>query len=162
VFWGGREGAETNNGKDIQAALERYREGLDLLAQQHGMVCVDEAGAVVRPALLWNDTRSAQAATDLIGELGGPQAWAEAVGLVPVASFTVTKLRWLATHEPDQAKRTAAVLLPHDWLLSGDPEPPEWRQTVPPTNPRSATNTPRPRGLRRRPRLQHLSPNAAA
>jgi xylulokinase len=85
-------------------------------AQQHGMVCVDEAGAVVRPALLWNDTRSAQAAADLIGELGGPQAWAEAVGLVPVASFTVTKLRWLAAHEPDHAKRTAAVLLPHDWL----------------------------------------------
>jgi xylulokinase len=77
---------------------------------------VDEAGAVVRPALLWNDTRSAQAAADLIGELGGPQAWAEAVGSVPVASFTVTKLRWLAAHEPDHAKRTAAVLLPHDWL----------------------------------------------
>ena len=85
-------------------------------AQQHGMVCLDEDGRVVRPALLWNDTRSAQAATDLIAELGGPQAWAEAVGLVPVASFTVTKLRWLAQHEPDHAKRTAAVLLPHDWL----------------------------------------------
>jgi xylulokinase len=84
--------------------------------QQHGMVCLDEAGQVVRPALLWNDTRSAQAATDLIGDLGGPPAWAEAVGLVPVASFTVTKLRWLADHEPDHAKWTAAVLLPHDWL----------------------------------------------
>jgi xylulokinase len=85
-------------------------------AQQHGMVCVDEAGAVVRPALLWNDTRSSGAAADLIGELGGPQGWAEATGSVPVASFTVTKLRWLATHEPDHAKRTATVLLPHDWL----------------------------------------------
>ena len=72
-------------------------------AQQHGMVCLDETGAVVRPALLWNDTRSAQAAADLITELGGPQAWAEAVGSVPVASFTVTKLRWLAEHEPDRA-----------------------------------------------------------
>jgi xylulokinase len=85
-------------------------------AQQHGMVCLDETGAVVRPALLWNDTRSAQAAADLITELGGPQAWAEAVGSVPVASFTVTKLRWLAEHEPDRAKRTATVMLPHDWL----------------------------------------------
>jgi xylulokinase len=95
---------------------------LSVGAQQHGMVCLDEAGTVVRPALLWNDTRSAPAAADLIVELGGPQAWAEAVGLVPVASFTVTKLRWLATHEPDHAKRTATVLLPHDWLtwrLSG-------------------------------------------
>jgi xylulokinase len=89
-------------------------------AQQHGMVCLDEAGEVVRPALLWNDTRSAGAAADLIEELGGgeagPRAWAEAVGSVPVASFTVTKLRWLAEHEPDAAKRTAAVALPHDWL----------------------------------------------
>jgi xylulokinase len=93
-------------------------------AQQHGMVCLDEAGQVVRPALLWNDTRSAGAATDLTAELGGPQAWAEAVGLVPVASFTVTKLRWLAEHEPEAAARVAAVCLPHDWLswrLAGAP-----------------------------------------
>jgi xylulokinase len=95
-------------------------------AQQHGMVCLDETGAVVRPALLWNDPRSAQAAADLITELGGPQAWAEAVGSVPVASFTVTKLRWLAEHEPDRAKRTATVMLPHDWLtwrLGGQADP---------------------------------------
>jgi xylulokinase len=101
-------------------------------AQQHGMVCLDESGEVVRPALLWNDTRSARAANDLIAELGertgasgtpggsifdaGRRAWAEAVGSVPVASFTVTKLRWLAEHEPDAARRTAAVCLPHDWL----------------------------------------------
>ena len=48
--------------------------------------------------------------------LGGAQAWADAVGMVPVAAFTVTKLRWLAQHEPDDAARTAAVCLPHDWL----------------------------------------------
>lgn len=90
--------------------------------QQHGMVCLDENGEVVRPALLWNDTRSAQAALDLIDELGGPQPWVDAVGLVPVASFTVTKLRWLRDHEPENAARVAAVCLPHDWLtwkLSG-------------------------------------------
>ena len=89
-------------------------------AQQHGMVCLDEAGRVVRPALLWNDTRSADAARDLISELGGGaagrRAWADAVGVVPVASFTVAKLRWLAQHEPAAAAQTAAVCLPHDWL----------------------------------------------
>ncbi|AVT38759.1 xylulokinase [Plantactinospora sp. BB1] len=88
--------------------------------QQHGMVCLDEAGEVVRPALLWNDTRSAGAAEELVEELGdgeaGRRAWAEAVGSVPVASFTVTKLRWLARHEPENAARVAAVCLPHDWL----------------------------------------------
>ncbi|MGY1731782.1 xylulokinase [Geodermatophilus sp. SYSU D01045] len=115
------------------AALEQavaQAGGLDDVAavavggQQHGMVCLDEDGRVVRDALLWNDTRSAGAAADLTRELGGPQAWADAVGLVPVASFTVTKLRWLAEHEPDNAKRTAAVCLPHDWLtwvLAGEP-----------------------------------------
>jgi xylulokinase len=89
--------------------------------QQHGMVCLDSDGEVVRPALLWNDTRSAQAAADLTAELGA-QKWAEAVGSVPVASFTITKLRWLAEHEPANAARVAAVCLPHDWLtwkLSG-------------------------------------------
>ena len=83
--------------------------------QQHGMVCLDESGAVVRPALLWNDLRSAAAAADLVAERG-PEFWASTVGSVPLASFTVTKLRWLAGHEPASATRTAAVALPHDWL----------------------------------------------
>jgi xylulokinase len=91
-------------------------EAIAVGGQQHGMVCLDEHGEVVRPALLWNDTRSAQAALDLVEELGGAQQWVDAVGLVPVASFTVTKLRWLRDHEPENAARTAAVCLPHDWL----------------------------------------------
>ncbi|HEY2058840.1 MAG TPA: xylulokinase [Amycolatopsis sp.] len=93
--------------------------------QQHGLVTLDEDGEVVRPALLWNDTRSAQAAKDLTDELGGPGVWTKSVGSVPVASFTVTKLRWLAEHEPENADRVARVLLPHDWLtwrLLGRPE----------------------------------------
>lgn len=84
--------------------------------QQHGMVALDADGEVVRDALLWNDTRSAPSALDLVTELGGPQAWADAIGSVPVASLTVTKLRWLRDHEPDAAARVAAVALPHDWL----------------------------------------------
>jgi xylulokinase len=84
--------------------------------QQHGMVVLDDDGEVIRPALLWNDLRSAPAAADLVRELGGPQWWASETGSVPTASFTVTKLRWLATHEPANAHRAAAVLLPHDWL----------------------------------------------
>ncbi|MCK9930222.1 xylulokinase [Frankia sp. Mgl5] len=94
---------------------------VSVAAQQHGMIALDHAGQVIRPALLWNDTRSAAAAADLVAEWGA-ERWAAAVGLVPVASFTVTKLRWLADHEPDAAARIAAVVLPHDWLtwrLSG-------------------------------------------
>ncbi|GAA4609768.1 xylulokinase [Actinoallomurus liliacearum] len=107
---------ESAGGLDDVAAI-------GVAAQQHGMVCLSEAGEVVRPALLWNDTRSADAARDLVEEFGGPAKWADAVGSVPVASFTVTKLRWLARHEPDAAARTASVCLPHDyltWRLTGE------------------------------------------
>ena len=90
--------------------------------QQHGMVALDAAGEVVRPALLWNDLRSAPQIDTVVDHLGGPQACADEIGSVPAAAFTVTKLRWMAEHEPENAARTAAVLLPHDWLtwqLSG-------------------------------------------
>ncbi|MGH3738825.1 MAG: FGGY family carbohydrate kinase, partial [Micromonosporaceae bacterium] len=66
-------------------------QAIAVAGQQHGMVTLDGAGEAVHPALLWNDVRSADAADDLVAELGGPRAWAEAVGSVPVASFTVTK-----------------------------------------------------------------------
>ncbi|KHL16393.1 xylulokinase [Mumia flava] len=89
---------------------------LSVAGQQHGLVLVDDADQVVRPALLWNDTRSAGDAAALIEEAGGPQAWADAVGTVPVASITATKLRWVARHEPELADRAARVMLPHDWL----------------------------------------------
>ena len=84
-------------------------------AQQHGCVMLDVEGRVIRPALLWNDTRSAGDAAELIEELGAA-ALAERTGSVPVASFTLTKLRWLWRNERANAERIAAVALPHDWL----------------------------------------------
>lgn len=107
----------------VQAAggLDDVR-ALSVAGQQHGMVCLDADGNVIRDALLWNDTRSAQAATDLIEELGegdegrGLAAWLDQTGSAPVASLTVTKLRWLADNEPENAARIAAICLPHDWL----------------------------------------------
>lgn len=95
--------------------------------QQHGMVTLGDDGEPVRDALLWNDTRSAAAAEELVEELGGPQACADATGSVFVASYTITKLRWLRDHEPDNARRVARVLLPHDfltWHLAGRPDEP--------------------------------------
>jgi xylulokinase len=91
-------------------------DAIGVAAQQHGMVVLDEDGQVIRPALLWNDMRSAPQAMALIAEMGGPAEWARRTGSVPTASFTVTKLRWLAENEPDAAARTDRVLLPHDWL----------------------------------------------
>jgi len=116
-----------------QGLLDRA-DAIGVAAQQHGMVVLDGSGQVIRPALLWNDMRSAPQAAALIAELGGPAAWARQTGSVPSASFTVTKLRWLAEHEPDAAARTAHVLLPHDWLTwrltgwqGGPPQPLGWQ-----------------------------------
>lgn len=89
--------------------------------QQHGMVLLDENGNVVRKALLWNDTRSAGSAQEIIDEFGREQL-AKWTGSVPVASFTSTKLRWVRTNEPENAAKVAAVCLPHDylsWRLAG-------------------------------------------
>jgi xylulokinase len=113
------------------AGLLERAAAIGVAGQQHGMIALDEAGTVIRPALLWNDLRSAGAAQQLVRERGGPAWWAEQTGSVPTASFTVTKLRWLAEHEPAGAARTAAVLLPHDWLT--------WRlRAAPATSARSA------------------------
>jgi xylulokinase len=85
--------------------------------QQHGMVVLDDAGAVVRPAKLWNDTESAPDAGWLLKQLpGGAAGWAAACGTVPVAAITITKLSWLHRSEPESWARLARVLLPHDWL----------------------------------------------
>ena len=124
------EGSEVDPQAWWEAFLEAVRaaggfddvRALSVGGQQHGMVCLDSQGEVIRPALLWNDTRSAEAARELILERGdgdseaGARWWAHATGLVPVASFTVTKLRWLADNEPENARKIAAVCLPHDWL----------------------------------------------
>ncbi|GAA2076203.1 xylulokinase [Microbacterium hatanonis] len=88
---------------------------VSVAGQQHGMVALDADGRVIRPALLWNDTRSGQAAADLVAEVGAGE-YARRTGVVPVASFTATKLRWLRDAEPEAAARVAAVALPHDWL----------------------------------------------
>ena len=103
------------------ATADGLLEGVSAIAvggQQHGMCALDESGDVVRDALLWNDTRSAQAARDLTDELGGPQEWVRRTGLALVPSFTVTKVRWLAEHEPQNAARVHDVVLPHDWLTA--------------------------------------------
>ena len=95
--------------------LERA-EAVGVAAQQHGMVTLDDDGAVVRPAMLWNDVKSAPQAAAMVEEFGGPAEWAVRTGSVPTMSFTVTKLRWLAEREPEHAARAARVMLPHDWL----------------------------------------------
>ncbi|MEV4836703.1 xylulokinase [Nonomuraea sp. NPDC049486] len=83
--------------------------------QQHGLVTLDESGAPVRPALLWNDVRSAGQAAALADKYG-PETLARRTGSVPTAAFTISKWLWLRENEPHHAARAAAVRLPHDYL----------------------------------------------
>lgn len=88
---------------------------VSIAGQQHGMILLDDSGKVVRDALMWNDNRSANAAKQLIEHFGADY-FASETGVVPVASFTASKLKWVHDNEPENVARTAAVCLPHDYL----------------------------------------------
>ena len=92
---------------------------ISIAGQQHGMVALNSQGEVIRPALLWNDTRSADAAIEINTEVVNIS---ERVGSALVASFTASKIRWMAKNERDNSSKVAAICLPHDylsWKLSG-------------------------------------------
>ena len=109
--------------KALDSALDELGKyeisAISIGGQQHGMVALDHEGAVIRDALLWNDTRSDKAAQQLNSEIPDIH---ERTGSQLVASFTASKVRWLADNEKSNAERVAAIALPHDWLswqLSG-------------------------------------------
>jgi xylulokinase len=89
--------------------------GLGLTGQMHGSVFLDAGGAVIRPALLWNDQRTA-AECDEITERVGEQRLLEIAGNPALTGFQAPKIRWLARHEPDHYGRVASVLLPKDYV----------------------------------------------
>ncbi|MGZ8437591.1 MAG: xylulokinase [Candidatus Limnocylindrales bacterium] len=104
----------------LRTALQATGRGGDVGAiaiagQQHGLVALDDHGSPLRPASLWNDTRAAEDAERLTDRLGA-ETWARLTGLRPVASFTVCKWAWLRRTEPEVARATAAIRLPHDYL----------------------------------------------
>lgn len=90
-------------------------EALSVGAQQHGMIALDNTGKVLRDALMWNDT-SSHAQVDSLNEELGRDEWIRRTGLPLAVSFTVTKVRWLRDNEPENAEKTEAVILPHDYL----------------------------------------------
>jgi xylulokinase len=108
-------------GQALARALEDAGTGpeavraISVAAQCHGLVALDDAAAVLRPAKLWNDTTSSPEMDGLLERMPAPE-WARRTGSVPTAAFTVSKLAWLRGHEPEHFRRLATVLLPHDWL----------------------------------------------
>jgi xylulokinase len=91
--------------------------------QQHGLVVLDEAMQVIRPAKLWNDTETAPQNAELVRMLGGKEAWFERFGIVPLTGYTASKLLWIRENEPENFARIRHILLPHEylnWWLTGE------------------------------------------
>lgn len=109
VWWHALLEARNQTGAAAPAAVA-------VAAQPQGLVALDAHSQVIRPAKLADDTEAAPDARWLVEQLGGPQAWVEAVGAVPVAALPVTKLSWLHRTQPEEFARLARVVMPHDWL----------------------------------------------
>lgn len=91
---------------------------MSVAAQQHGLVVLGAGGEVLRPAILWNDTRASAEASQLVEALGGPQRCAATVGSVLTPAFTVASWAWLRQREPAVARAAKSVCLPHDYLTA--------------------------------------------
>ena len=89
--------------------------GVGLTGQMHGLVLLDAADAVLRPAILWNDQRTAREC-DLIRATVGPERLIQVTGNDALTGFTAPKLVWVRDHEPDVWRRVAHVLLPKDYV----------------------------------------------
>jgi xylulokinase len=84
--------------------------------QMHGLVCLDAAGGVLRPAIIWNDQRTGEQCEFITEQAGGPQKLIELCGNVAMVSFTLTKLLWVKKYEPEIYRRLAHLLLPKDYV----------------------------------------------
>ena len=99
--------AEVAEGRDVA--------GIGLSGQMHGLVCLDAAGAVIRPAILWNDQRTAAECAEIEARIGLERLIA-LTGNRALTGFTAPKLLWLRRHEPASYGRIARVLLPKDYV----------------------------------------------
>lgn len=90
--------------------------GVGLSGQMHGSVFLDEADRVLRPAILWNDQRTAQQCEQIEKAAGGRRKLIGMVGNPALTGFTAPKILWLRDHEPAAFKKTRRVLLPKDYI----------------------------------------------
>jgi xylulokinase len=88
-------------------------QAIGLSGQMHGAVLLDNNNQVLRPAILWNDTRSAKECEEMMAEL---PTLPQIAGSLAMPGFTAPKLRWLAKHEPAVFSKIAMVLLPKDYI----------------------------------------------
>lgn len=90
--------------------------GIGVSGQQHGLVVLDQNDEVIRPAKLWCDTSTLAQCDELTDHFGGANAIIALVGNTMRPGYTAPKILWLRQNEPENWKRTASILLPHDYL----------------------------------------------
>ena len=90
-------------------------DAISVAAQCHGLVLLDGRDRPMRSAKLWNDTESSPQADQMVAEMT-PRRWVDATGSVPTAAFTITKLAWVAAHQPTLLNAAKRVMVPHDYL----------------------------------------------
>jgi xylulokinase len=90
--------------------------GIAVSGQQHGLVAMDETGAVLAPVKLWCDTTSAAECVEITRRFGGADRLREEVGNDVLPGYTAPKIRWLKKHKPQRYAQLHTVLLPHDYL----------------------------------------------
>src|SRR6185436_6363522 len=89
--------------------------GVGLSGQMHGLVALDSADRVIRPAILWNDQRTAVECEEIAARVGERELIA-LTGNRAVPGFTAPKLLWMRRHEPEAYARIARVMLPKDYV----------------------------------------------
>ncbi|MGI9014161.1 MAG: xylulokinase [Phycisphaerales bacterium] len=103
--------------REVTASVEAASiEALGLSGQMHGLVLLDEGNAVIRPAILWNDQRTAVQCSELESLAGGRESLQRITGNIALPGLTMPKLRWLEQHEPATLSRARTLLLPKDFV----------------------------------------------
>jgi xylulokinase len=108
------EGAKEALG-EVAAGVEGEVVGLGLTGQMHGSVFLDDSGAVIRPALLWNDQRTYRQCEEITASVGAERL-IELAGNPALTGFQAPKILWLRDEEPDSYSRVSSVLLPKDYV----------------------------------------------
>jgi xylulokinase len=89
--------------------------GIGVGGQMHGLVALDEHDNVIRPAILWNDGRTAEE-TEWLNTVIGKEKLSEYTGNIAFAGFTAPKILWMQKHEPENFRRISKIMLPKDYL----------------------------------------------
>ncbi len=107
---------------ELTAGFDKSQiKGIGVGGQMHGLVALDKDGRVLRPAILWNDGRTAEETEYLNAEVGKGKL-SKLTANIAFAGFTAPKLLWMKKHEPELFKRIDKIMLPKDYLnymLSG-------------------------------------------